>query len=936
MGLSFLELYGGYSYDRSADEEDNLVAKSSGTASFVVDNASFVTVNSLMSIYQGSVEIKNKSSVIAAGVAAGVKIENFSNPSEGVDSTAVKGKIKVSGGSKLTVPERSKIELYGEQKSYMNADGDDVEEGSSDAVTAVSVNNAQQFNIENGSTLSILDLGKLTLSQVNAIKQKLFLDPAKGTLAGYTLVDDSGNVISDDSGNTSPTIPEIIKYIFDDVGIYDGTTALVNHQVTGIHGDITGSKNFGSGVLASAETTVKVSSGSALSLNNASTNGGKFASTYDGAAANVTVGSNGYIQLRGDGQIGNISGDGTMQAENGAIKAGNVSVGAFNFTNGADVTVNSLSASSTNTASTITDSSATVSQDLTLGDVQLENARLAVGGNLNLTGTASLDPSYVYAGNINVGSTALLNVLGGTVVYDGTSDTSYAPASGTSALVLNKSLDLSAGGKVYINSSIENDSAPAYSDLSKQLTIADGELVITSNGVSASGDGAVVKLASDDQVDVGDNGSIVLSGFRVSKSTTFTLFDHATDVETSDIKSANVLYSASIDDAGQVVTYSLNNAGIAATSSTLVPSLSGAIVARALSDDSGANYFDSTENSAAGFIAKFLENPTEANARAVNTLASYSFADNSAQNALASAEAGYGAIEERAGYRAQNSSSIGEVKGHDITVWATPLYRHQSSDSFSFAGGDYGASTNLYGVAVGADMALVPSFRAGIAAHVGHGKSESEGDLSYVKDDFDFYGVGLYGIYGQGAFSMLGDLGYTYVDNDSEGGIFKASGFGTDVFTAGLNARYQFEAGSVGIAPHLGVRYVSSHIDGYDVKSDGVRYMGVGSITQNVVKFPLGVTFSTEFKSGDWTVKPVGDVTITAAAGDRDVDSDVRLVGFDGFSVNGDVVDPVSARASVGIDAQMGQSLGLGLGVAYTGSKNLNEASVSGSVRYTF
>ena len=112
--------------------------------------------------------------------------------------------------------------------------------------------------------------------------------------------------------------------------------------------------------------------------------------------------------------------------------------------------------------------------------------------------------------------------------------------------------------------------------------------------------------------------------------------------------------------------------------------------------------------------------------------------------------------------------------------------------------------------------------------------------------------------------------------------------------------------------------------------------MGVGSITQNVVKFPLGVTFSTEFKSGDWTVKPVGDVTITAVAGDRDVDSDVRLVGFDGFSVNGDVVDPVSARASVGIDAQMGQSLGLGLGVAYTGSKNLNEASVSGSVRYTF
>ena len=936
MGLNFLEVNGGFLYDRSASG-DGYTQTDSGTASFVADNGTFVTINSGLLLYKGSVEVRNRSNVVAGGVAAGIDIEVYGDPSQNFSGSAVKGKIKVTGGSKFTVPERAKVEYYGEAKSYFNAIGDDVEEGSPDVASVSSVDNTRQFDIENGSSLTILDLGKLTLSQVNAIKQRLFLDPSKGTLAGYILVDDSGNVISGgDAGSTTPAIPDVIKYIFDDVGIYDGTTALVNQQVTGIHGDITGSKNFGSGVLASAETTVKVGSGSALSLNDASTNDGKFASTSDGAVANVSVGSNGYIQLRGDGQIGNISGDGSMQAENGVIKAGDVSVGAFNFTNGANVSVNSLSARSTDTASTITDSSATVSQDLTLGDVQLENARLAVGGNLNLTGTASLDPSYVYAGNINVGSTALLNVLGGTVVYDGTSDTSYAPASGTSALVLNKPLDLSAGGKVYINSSIENDSAPACSDLAKQITIADGELVVTSNGVSASGDGAVIKLASDDQVEIGDSGSIVLSGFKVSKSATFTLFDHATDVETSDIKSANVLYSASIDDAGQVVTYSLNNAGIAATSSTLIPSLSGAIVARALSDDSSSNYFDSTENSAVGFVTKFLENADSSSARSLNTLASYAFASNSAQNALASSEAGYGAVEERAGLRAQNSSSIGEVKGHDVTVWATPLYKHQSSDSFGFDGGGYGASTNLYGVAVGADRAFATSFRAGVAAHVGSGKSESEGDLDYVKDEFDFYGASLYGVYQSGRLSLLGDLGYTYVDNDSKGSGFKAGGFGSDVFTAGVSAKYAFEAGSVAIAPHLGVRYVSSHIDGYDVKCGGVKYMDVGSITQNVVKFPLGVSFSTEVKSGEWTVKPVGDITVTAAAGDRDVDSDVTLAGFNGFSVNGDVVDPVSARASVGLDAQMGQSLGLGFGLAYTGSKNLNEASVSGTIRYTF
>lgn len=833
---------------------------------------------------------------------------------DSVDQNSTKGRVRLAG-STFTAEHRAAVELFGTRSSTTGG-------------AIVTYDNTQQFDLDAGSTLVISDLGEMTLDEVSELKARLFTDPSRGTLAGYTLAADPA------VPGTDPSDPG--RYAYDDVSKYDGTTGIADKLVEDIHGEIAGTKNFGAGRLSDGESVLRVSlGGNSLSLSSAQANGGKFATRHDGATADAAIGEGSYLQLNGTGEIGDITGNGTMQARNGAIKTGEVSVGAFDFTSGANVSAVSLSASGTGT---ITDSTATVSGDLAMGSAAVQNSSLSVGGTLTVNGTASLDPSYVYAGNIEIGSSGLLKVLKDTVVYNGM-DQDYADSS-SAVLVLNRQLDLSSGGKIYIDNSLENADASSitYSTLGRQVTVRDGQLVVTTSAVDSAGGEAVVKLAGDDQVEVDDNGSVVLYGFT-SNGAQISLFDHATTLDPSDIASANPLYTATLSDDGQTVTYSLNSAGIASTSSGLVSGLRDAIVARAGSSDSDNNYFDSSEGSAVGYVSRALESfqASQSSAvRSLNTLASYSFASGSAQNALASSEAGYGAIEERAGFRAQNSSSIGEVKGHDLTAWATPLYRHQGSDSYDFDGGDYGSSTNLYGVAVGADMAFVPSFRAGVAAHVGSGKSESEGDLNYVKDEFDFYGASLYGVYQAGRFSLLCDAGYTYVDNDSEGSGFKASSFGTDVFAAGVNAKYAFQAGSVGIAPHLGVRYVSSHIDGYDVKADGVKYMGVGSITQNVVKFPLGVTFSTDVKAGDWTVRPVGDITVTAAAGDRDVDSDVTLVGFNGFSVNGDVVDPVSARASVGIDAQMGQSLGLGLGVAYTGSKNLNEASVSGSFRYTF
>jgi hypothetical protein len=906
----------------------NISNGSDDASSAVFENGSKVTADGLELKGDASLTLSASSMTLSGNtgetddngttmpaVRAGMKLVDTSDGSTALDNTSTKGRVKLQSGANLTIGSKAAVEVFGDEYSYTEQDEDEEDYGTTYTVT---VDNTQQFDVDSASTLTISDLGEMTLEEVNALKAKLFTSSSTGTLAGYTIDVPDGS------------IP------FSDAGQYDGTTAIADRLVTDVTGDVTGTKNFGAAALASGQSALSIGSGASLSLNAASVNDGKFATTSDGSVANVTVADGGYIQLSGDGTIGSVTGEGTLNGKSGSITAGDVSVGAVNFTDSATVTVSSLTAED---ASTISSSTTNVLGNASFSDLTLENASLSVAGILSLTGTANLDPSYVYADGLDLGSGSLLNILKDTTVYVAADESDYSSSSGA-ALVLGTTLDLSSGAKIYIDNSLENDDAPTTDSEAlsgTQIALVNGKIVVTESAVEDAGDGAVITLAdSDNSVDVYEDGSIELAT-KYYNGRTYNLFDQETDVTTDDLVSDNALYDVSIEN-GMTVTYSLNSSGMYSTAAStgLMPQLASAIVARAESTDTSANYFDSDENSAVGYVSRYLDNATADGARSLNTLAGFAFANGSAQNALASSEAGYGAIEERAGYRAKNASSIGEVKGHDITVWATPLYRHQSSDSYDFDGGDYGASSNLYGAAVGADMAFVPSFRGGVAVHVGSGKSESEGDLDYVQDEFDFYGVGLYGIFEQGRFSLLGDIGYTYVDNDAEGSGLEASGFGTDVFTAGVNAKYAFQAGSVGIEPHAGVRYVSSHLDGYDVKADGVKYMDVGSLDQNVVKFPLGVSFSTEIKAGSWTVKPVGDITLTAAVGDTDVDSDVRLVGFDGFSVNGDVVDPFSARASVGVDAQMGSSLGLGLGVAYTGSKNMNEASVSGTVRYAF
>ena len=108
----------------------------------------------------------------------------------------------------------------------------------------------------------------------------------------------------------------------------------------------------------------------------------------------------------------------------------------------------------------------------------------------------------------------------------------------------------------------------------------------------------------------------------------------------------------------------------------------------------------------------------------------------------------------------------------------------------------------------------------------------------------------------------------------------------------------------------------------------------------NIVKVPVGVTISNTFKDGDWSVKPLADISVITAFGDKDWTSTSHITGMTAnngrVSVDADVVDTVSVAGTLGIEAQMGNRLSVGAGYTFTKSENIREHALTASFRYAF
>ena len=266
-------------------------------------------------------------------------------------------------------------------------------------------------------------------------------------------------------------------------------------------------------------------------------------------------------------------------------------------------------------------------------------------------------------------------------------------------------------------------------------------------------------------------------------------------------------------------------------------------------------------------------------------------------------------------------------------VWLTPMYKSMDSDGFNAEGVSYGSDVDAAGVAFGADT-VNGNMRFGAVFNIGSGDAEGKGNGNGLKDEFDYYGFGIYSAMGFGNFALVGDASMTVISHEVEGLGLRGKADTTAV-TMGVTGQYTVATPAVDVTPHLGARFIRLNTDSYDL----VGAKGVVATTdfdvQNVFSVPLGVTLSKGFVTGGWTLAPSADLTVTFNTGDTEAKSTTTFTGAPAIGLNTEVLDEVQYGVTLGLGAQYG-TFGTSFGINYTGSSNTDSFGVNAQCRYMF
>ena len=266
-------------------------------------------------------------------------------------------------------------------------------------------------------------------------------------------------------------------------------------------------------------------------------------------------------------------------------------------------------------------------------------------------------------------------------------------------------------------------------------------------------------------------------------------------------------------------------------------------------------------------------------------------------------------------------------------VWLTPMYKSMDSDGFNAEGVSYGSDVDAAGVAFGADT-VNGNMRFGAVFNIGSGDAEGKGNGNGLKDEFDYYGFGIYSAMGFGNFALVGDASMTVISHDVEGLGLKGKADTTAV-TMGVTGQYTVATPAVDVTPHLGARFIRLNTDSYDLVGDKGVVATTDFDVQNVFSVPLGVTLSKGFTTGGWTLAPSADLTVTFNTGDTEAKSTTTFTGAPAIGLNTEVLDEVQYGVTLGLGAQYG-AFGTSFGINYTGSSNTDSFGVNAQCRYMF
>ena len=769
-------------------------------------------------------------------------------------------------------------------------------------------------------------------------------------------------------------------------GVNFGTTSTADSSLTlqgsGKIGAITtgaagsGSVTFGAGAGKTGKVDVEGKIGAtgaelAMLVNNGSTvsvkGGDVYAHEIDLNGGSFTVAAGKKLVL-GDGQAFADSGEGLASSINGNLKAGELTF-KTNTTGSVDIAGNAVVDLGTLTGASGIKINVGNDTDQVSGSATLLADKLELA-----EATLNIDPAYTlpYAsaivqdlsgasgdtldGHVNVGNNALFAVgfdtkaevdaVLGSLIKDGhftKPDAGQGGRSGVNppnadvvvcpnAVVLNQAIKFGANGGIYVGTGSDvagNNTLQV--DAGSALVITDGAFNVNPTTGQKTG-AAITADGSTGTATIAKGAKLVLVGafngadneLEILKN--FTDQDAALEKFTVSVGGSNLLETAW--KGGKLdISLTQNKDKLAAAfagASTPVKQFMLDMLAGdkfAYSTEAGYQLIDSLAKTENGVVA-------DAAAHA----ATYAGAQ---QAAVASVTTMADAMFGRVGAVGVEAASIAATGSQaNGGVWLTPMYKSVDSDGFNAQGASYGSDVDLSGVAFGADT-VNGNMRFGAVFNIGSGDAEGKGNGNGLKDEFDYYGFGIYSAMGFGNFALVGDASMTVISHEVEGLGLKGKADTTAV-TMGVTGQYTVATPAVDVTPHLGARFIRLNTDSYDLTSANGVVGTTDFDVQNVFSVPLGVTLSKAFVAGGWSLAPSADLTIAFNTGDTDAKSTTRFSGINkNLDLTSEVLDEVQYGLTVGLGAQYG-AFGTSFGINYTGSENTDAFGVNAQCRYMF
>ena len=238
------------------------------------------------------------------------------------------------------------------------------------------------------------------------------------------------------------------------------------------------------------------------------------------------------------------------------------------------------------------------------------------------------------------------------------------------------------------------------------------------------------------------------------------------------------------------------------------------------------------------------------------------------------------------------------IAGEGNRLWAQVTGGKTKLKGISTGAQSLHVDTDAYGLVIGGDMVL-NGYTVGAAFTTGKGDSENK--TVGVKDDFDFYGLSVYGKTAVGGVDLVADASMTFLKSDlTMGGVADVNtDTDTTVYSMGVQAQKRFNLG-VDVTPYVGLDLYHLRADGYS-NGHGAQ---VDDANATALEIPVGATVSKAFDTASgFKLKPVFHFAIVPTVGDRDIDSKVRFAGAQS-TYNFTFADDVKVRTGLGLAAE--------------------------------